>query len=121
MILSVTYGVDPKSTDDPFLSATVAAAHALAAAMVPGKFLVDTVPMRAYLYPDRTQAPLTTPWTVRYLPGWFPGTGFKALAKEIREKYQIAMDGPMEYVKNAMKVSLQGTRGRVTLRLKCNH
>jgi len=105
MILSVTYGVDPESTDDPFLSATVDAAHALASAMVPGKFLVDTIPMRTFLCPDGTQGPLTTPWTVRYLPDWFPGTEFKALAKEIRERYQIAMDGPMEYVKNAMKVS----------------
>jgi len=46
------------------------------------------------------------PWTVQYLPDWFPGTGFKALAKEVREKYQISLDGPMEYVKEAMKVSL---------------
>jgi len=45
------------------------------------------------------------PLTVRYLPDWFPGTKFKALAKEVREKYQISIDGPMEYVKSAMKVS----------------
>jgi hypothetical protein len=49
--------------------------------------------------------PLTNPWTVRYLPDWFPGTGFKAVGKEARDKYQISIDGPMEYVKNAMKVS----------------
>ena len=48
---------------------------------------------------------LTEFWAVRYLPDWFPGTRFKALAKEVREKYQIANGGPMEYVKNAMKVS----------------
>ena len=48
---------------------------------------------------------LTEVRTVRYLPDWFPGTGFKAIAKEVREKYQIANGGPMEYVKNAMKVS----------------
>jgi len=40
---------------------------------------------------------------LRYLPDWFPGTGFKALAKEVREKYEIAIGGPIEYVKDAMK------------------
>jgi len=106
MILSVTYGIDPKSTDDPFLSATLEAAHALATALVPGKFLVDTIPMRAPLYTQMgPKSALTKLWTVRYLPNWFPGTGFKSLAMEVREKYQISTDGPMEYVKNAMKVS----------------
>jgi len=47
---------------------------------------------------------LTKLLTVRYLPNWFPGTGFKALTKEIREKFQISIDGPMEYVKDVMKV-----------------
>lgn len=47
---------------------------------------------------------LTSPWIVRYLPDWFPGTEFKALAKEARDKYKASNSGPMEYVKNAMKV-----------------
>ena len=54
---------------------------------------------------------LTKPWTVRYLPDWFPGTGFKALAKQVREKFQIAADGPMEYVKSGMKVSSECSLG----------
>ena len=45
-----------------------------------------------------------TPRTVRYLPDWLPGTGFKALAKEAHDKYEVSRDGPMEYVKTAMKV-----------------
>jgi len=49
---------------------------------------------------------VTKPWTVQYLPDWFPGTGFKALAKEVLKKYEISLDGPMEYVKEAMKVCL---------------
>ena len=76
---------------------------------MPGKFLVDTIPIRTR--PNTRATPTVTkklmkPWTVQYLPDWFPGTGFKALAKEVREKYQISLDGPMEYVKEAMKVSL---------------
>ena len=46
---------------------------------------------------------------VRYVPDWFPGTGFKALAKEVREKFKISVNGPLEYVKNAMKVRLQSS------------
>ena len=51
------------------------------------------------------------PRTVRYVPDWFPGTGFKALAKEVREKYQVCTDDPMEYVKRIMKVSSYCTPG----------
>ena len=44
------------------------------------------------------------PLIVRYVPDWFPGTGFKALAKEVRDKFSASVDGPLDYVKNAMKV-----------------
>jgi len=50
---------------------------------------------------------LTDPLIVRYIPDWFPGTGFKVLAKEVRKKFDISLDGPLEYLKNAMKVRLQ--------------
>ena len=33
--------------------------------------------------------------------------GFKVYAKEVREKFKISVDGPLEYVKNAIKVSPQ--------------
>jgi len=49
-MLSVTYGLDLKSAEDPFLSATRAASHALGVALEPGKFLVDAIPIRACLY-----------------------------------------------------------------------
>jgi len=49
IVLSITYGIDVKSVDDPFLNESVEAAHATATAIVPGKFLVDIVPMRAHL------------------------------------------------------------------------
>jgi hypothetical protein len=41
VILSVAYGMDVESADDPFLSATLDGSRALAAALVPGKFLVE--------------------------------------------------------------------------------
>lgn len=47
VILSVAYGMDVESTDDPFLSATLDGSRALAAALVPGKFLVEVFSIRA--------------------------------------------------------------------------
>ena len=105
IILSITYGIDIKSVDDRFLNANLEASHAIAAAMVPGKFLADVIPMCACLCAQIvTHKPLTDPLIVRHIPDWFPGTGFKALAKEARDKFRISVDGPFEYVKNAMKV-----------------
>ena len=39
--------MDIKSADDPFLSANLEATRRVAAALVPGKFIVDTIPIRA--------------------------------------------------------------------------
>jgi len=47
LIMSVTYGMDVKSVDDPFLRAMLEATLAFATATVPGKFLVDVIPIRA--------------------------------------------------------------------------
>ena len=44
--MSVTYGIDVKSTDDPFLRATIEASHALMTVLVPGEFLADVIPIR---------------------------------------------------------------------------
>jgi hypothetical protein len=105
--LSVTYGIDVKSIDDQFLSASLEASDALESAVLPGKFLVDAIPIRACVCIVQRVTHLMDPWTVRYLPDWFPGTGFKAVAKEARDKYEIAVDGALEYVKNTMKVGSQ--------------
>ena len=108
--LSIAYGIDSKSADDQFLRANIEASHAATAAMVPGKFLVDVIPIRGCLCAKIvTYKRLTYPLIVRYLPEWFPGMGFKVVAKEVREKFRTSIDGPMEYVKNAMKVCPQSS------------
>ena len=56
IILSIAYGIDVKSASDPFLRATVNASHAAAATLVPGKFLVDAIPIRKCLSAHRTPA-----------------------------------------------------------------
>ena len=44
--MSITYGIDIESVDNPFLGATLEATRGLGTALVPGKFLVDTIPTR---------------------------------------------------------------------------
>ena len=106
--MSIAYGIDVESPDDRFLRASLDAAHALAAMLIPGKFLADVIPIRACLCAETVISEhLTDLLIVRYFPDWFPGTGFKALAKEARDKFKISVNGPLEYVKNAMKVRLQ--------------
>ena len=103
--MEMAYGFDVKSNEDRFLRATVAAIKSTTRVMVPGAFLVDTIPMRA-LTSELANLPLTT---VKYVPEWFPGAGLKTFARTARKKYDVAVDGPLEYVKESMKVSLPGT------------
>jgi len=44
--MSVTYGIDIESADNPFLRVNLEATHGITTAMVPGKFLVDAIPIR---------------------------------------------------------------------------
>jgi len=106
--LSIAYGIDSKSADDRFLKANIEASHAVSATLVPGKWLVDVIPIRECLYAQTvTHKHLAYLSIVQYIPDWFPGMGFKVHAKEVREKFRISVEGPFEYVKNAMKVRPQ--------------
>ena len=103
--MSIAYGIDSKSADDRFLKANIEASHAVSATLVPGKWLVDVIPIRACVCTQTvTHKRLTHRSIVRHIPDWFPGMGFKVHAKEVREKFEVSVDGPMDYVKNAMKV-----------------
>ena len=43
-IISVTYGLPIKPTNDPYIEIAEKAVHQLALVVVPGKYLVDTLP-----------------------------------------------------------------------------
>jgi len=65
-IISVTYGLPIKPTNDPYIEIAEKAVHQLALAVVPGKYLVDTLP-----------------W-LKYIPEWVPGAGFQTDARMSR-------------------------------------
>ena len=41
---------------------------------------------------------------MKHVPDWFPGAGFKKFAKAGRELFDIAVDGPIDHLKEALKV-----------------
>ncbi|KAJ6563069.1 cytochrome P450 [Mycena vulgaris] len=84
VILSVTYGIDALSADDPYLSMVEKAAESLKIAMVPGRFLVDSIPI------------------LKYVPEWVPGANFKRIAREWKEVVKAVQDAPFAEVKRRM-------------------
>ncbi|KAJ7821598.1 cytochrome P450, partial [Mycena olivaceomarginata] len=59
VIISVTYGINVQPADDPYVVLAEEAIKSLSYARVPGRFIVDSIPI------------------LKYLPEWFPGGQFK--------------------------------------------
>ena len=103
--MDITYGFDIKSHENTFLQATEHAAECSKRTMIPGAFLVDIFPIRS------SNPPIPIPHgstdnahKVKHVPEWFPGAGFKHFAKKTRGMLDLAIDGPLEYVKETFKV-----------------
>ncbi|KAJ7142241.1 cytochrome P450 [Mycena epipterygia] len=67
IIISVAYGIDVLPVNDPYIAVAEKAVHAGVQASIPGRFLVDSIPL------------------LKYVPDWFPGAGFKQKAKEWKQ------------------------------------
>ena len=116
LIMEITYGMDIKSHEDKFLQTAEHAVEQASRVMIPGAFLVDIFPIRSsaprFLGP---WALLTVHPTVKHVPEWFPGAGFKHFTKECRKLLDAAVDGPLEYVKESLKVSSWTPRKLVSI------
>ncbi|KAF9446025.1 cytochrome P450 [Macrolepiota fuliginosa MF-IS2] len=66
-IISIAYGIEVQPKDDPYVKLAVEGSHSLIDTMVPGKYLVDSLPF------------------LKHLPDWFPGAGFKREANKYKE------------------------------------
>jgi len=109
--MEIAYGLDIRSHEDKYLQAAERAMDHAQEAMVPGAFLVDTFPIRSSSPQSLGPYTLLTIYLeVKYVPEWFPGAGFKRFAKETRRLSELAVDGPLEYVKEALKVGSHGPR-----------
>ena len=67
--------------DDPLVQLAEEVNTQFSTATIPGKFLVDIFPLRQ-LSSFFVSCILIGLASVRRVPDWFPGTGFKAFAKE---------------------------------------
>ncbi|KAJ7230946.1 cytochrome P450 [Mycena rebaudengoi] len=66
LIMSIAYGIDTLPSNDPYMETAEAAIDAIMQAAIPGRYLVDMIPI------------------LKYVPAWFIGAGFKRHARESR-------------------------------------
>ena len=105
--MDITYGMDIKSHENQYLQAAERAMQFMERALVPGAFLVDAIPIRASineLFPILCLAYHPPILKVKYVPEWFPGAGFQTFAREARGHFDLAVDGPLAYVKRSLEV-----------------
>ncbi|KAJ7118254.1 cytochrome P450 [Mycena epipterygia] len=84
IIISVAYGIDVLPLNDPYITIAEEAVQAAIAALIPGRFLVDSIPL------------------LKHVPDWFPGAGFKRQAKEWSQLGRALEDRPFAEVKRQL-------------------
>lgn len=83
-ILDVAYGIKALPEDDPLIDLAEISLSKVVSAAIPGRFLVDTVPM------------------LKHVPAWFPGASFQKFAQETKLLLKEVADVPFDAVKQAM-------------------
>ncbi|PPQ75950.1 hypothetical protein CVT26_005853 [Gymnopilus dilepis] len=81
-IMGVSYGISVKGSDDPYISRAEEALGGLAAAGIPGSFLVDMIPL------------------LKYVPAWLPGASFRKKAAYWKKVNEDVVNLPYEYVED---------------------
>ncbi|KAJ7157971.1 cytochrome P450 [Mycena crocata] len=85
MVLQLTYGYKiQEAGNDPFVDLADKGMSEFSKIMVPGAFLIDVLPI------------------LKYVPAWFPGAGFKRLAKRYGNSCDELAETPLAYVKDQM-------------------
>ena len=82
--MRVSYGIKVSSKDDPYVDAVEKGVATFNEIFVPGAFLVETFP------------------TLRHLPSWAPGGGFKRIAAKWQKIAHNMRDAPFEKTLEAM-------------------
>ncbi|KIJ34399.1 hypothetical protein M422DRAFT_263541 [Sphaerobolus stellatus SS14] len=84
VIMQITYGICPKSKEDPYLEVAERLVLAIIEACVPGAFLVEVLPI------------------LRYVPAWVPCTRFQRKARVWRQYANDVLEVPYCTIKDAM-------------------
>ncbi|KAJ6576166.1 cytochrome P450, partial [Mycena vulgaris] len=88
IVMSVAYRIDVLPVGDPYTALAYAAGPTLAKAGVPGKYLVNSLPI------------------LKYVPSWLPGAGFKRKAKEWRKLTRAMADVPLAETRRQMELGM---------------
>ncbi|KAJ7771576.1 cytochrome P450 [Mycena metata] len=75
-VMSVAYGLEIQRSNDPYVELADKAVEGLVTAVVPGRFLVDSMPF------------------LKYVPAWVPGAGFQRKAEEWRRLARGMLEKP---------------------------
>nr|BED43030.1 cytochrome P450 monooxygenase [Trametes versicolor] len=84
-IMRVSYGIEVAEENDPYVAAVEEGVATFNEAFVPGAFLVETFP------------------SLRHIPSWFPGGGFKRTAAKWKEIAHNMRDAPFKKTLEAIK------------------
>ena len=102
--MRIAYGYRVKESNDPFLTDVEVAVEQFSLSTAPGGFLVNLVPSRVYLFDFIHRNVLPNSRTVRHVPAWFPGAGFKHTAALWAECLVNMVEQPYQFVKQQMVV-----------------
>ena len=100
--MRIAYGYRVKESNDPFLTDVEVAVEQFSLSTAPGGFLVNLVPARVYLFDVIHRKFLSNSWTVRHVPAWFPGAGFKHTAALWADCLVNMVEQPYKFVKQQM-------------------
>ncbi|KAJ7252466.1 cytochrome P450 [Mycena rebaudengoi] len=81
LIMSIAYGIDALPSNDPYVETAEAVLDAMAQAAVPGRYLVDVIPI------------------LKHVPAWFIGAGFKRQAREWKKLTDKMVQLPFQAAK----------------------
>lgn len=103
----ISHGYSVKEHDDPVVEVVGAAVNGFSDTSEPGAYFVDVMPFRKPLFlpnpsRDTNRCLAFSLLTVRYVPDWFPGAGWKTKAKEYARLLEDMAETPHQFVKDQM-------------------
>ena len=94
--MDIAYGIEVLEEGDPYLQVAGIAFAQLADIVIPGKYLVNSLPIcESIIFRSKW---FLISCKVRYVPSWFPGAGFKNKAKECAKMSEATRRLPWEAV-----------------------
>ena len=109
IILKMSHGytIEPQKPD-PLVKLGDDALLDFSRSVQAGTWLVDVLPFCERR--NRVTPAFTDERIVQHIPDWFPGTGFKRIAKKIRENSDAMAERPHAFVKKQMVSALFSMR-----------